>query len=173
MKLYDLHPSPDLHPELAILVASLLDSTKEWQENLEQPTQEAMIWQPYPNGPSIGGALLHLASCETYWLDEFIHNKPADLTDPAVSYDRSMDQYVPFWPVPPNEHYEWYRNQLEIHRRRALECIAAHNQPHTVHSRKDYDVTYRWIITHVIEHDSYTGGQAVLLHEMYKQIQRP
>ena len=115
METYDLHPSPDLHPELAVLVAALLDSTKEWQENLERPAQEAMIWQPYPNGPRHRRRHPHLASCETYWLDEFINSKPADLTDPAVSYDRSMDQYIPYWPVPPNEPYEWYLNQLKVH----------------------------------------------------------
>jgi uncharacterized damage-inducible protein DinB len=31
-------------------------------------------------------------------------------------------------------------------------------------------VTYRWAIAHVIQHDSYTAGQAVLMHEVYKKL---
>ena len=169
MRKFDVSPVSDLDPELGILVSTWQDGTREWRDGLGLPETEALVWQPYENGPSIGGILLHMISCDNYWLLECAQGQPVDPSHPAVAYDRTMDQYVPHWPVPPAQTIEWYFDQFDRNREKMIASIVAHNQPNSEHPRKDYLVSYRWILAHILEHDSYHGGQTVLLHEMYKK----
>ena len=168
MKRSDIEPDPALPLDLGILVATWRDGTREWRENLGSPPPEAVTWQIYPNGPSIGGLILHMASCDRYWLQQFVEKVALDQTDPAVAYDSSMDQYIPNWPVPPAEPIAWYFDILDRAREAAFAMIARHGDSLSEHG--EYKETYRWIVAHLVEHDSYHGGQAVLLHETWKQI---
>jgi uncharacterized damage-inducible protein DinB len=174
MKRYDVDPTPGIHQgiaqDLAILLATWQDGTREWRENLGTPPVEAIIWQPYESGPSIGGLLLHMAACETYWLREFAHQLETPDLDAATQYDRTVDQHVPHWPAPPGKPIEWYYDVLDRTRRDVVHLAEKHANPTSLHPRKDYEVSYRWIIAHVLEHDSYHGGQAVLLHEFWKKL---
>jgi uncharacterized damage-inducible protein DinB len=173
MEHYDVLPFANMHPELGVLAASMEDSTREWQENLldpAPPTVEALVWQPYTNGPSIGGALLHMACCELYWLAMVGDGEDLDASHPAVAYDSELDQYANLWPVAPSQPIEWYLDILKAVRASSLERIARHSDPAQVFPLRSKSVSYRWILAHLIEHDSYTGGQAVLLHEMYKRM---
>jgi hypothetical protein len=63
MLVADLKPDDQLHPELALLMAALEDSSKEWLSNLGEVPDEAVTWQLYKDGPSIGGIILHMVSC--------------------------------------------------------------------------------------------------------------
>ena len=93
--LEDIEPDPALPLDLGILLATWKDGIREWRDNLGAPPPEAVTWQIYPEGPSIGGILLHLASCDQFWLQEFAEKATLDRTDPAIAYDLSMDQYIP------------------------------------------------------------------------------
>lgn len=170
MTRYDVAPEPKDDVELGVLIGTLEDSTREWRENLETPTPEALLWQPYPDGPSIGGLILHMASCEGYWLGQFVQGLEPDPNDPAFAYDSSMDQYIPSWPLPPEQPLSWYYEIQDAQRKQTIEWIRAHNAPTTEHVRRDSTMTYRWIVAHILQHDSYHGGQAVLLHEMWKKL---
>jgi len=165
----DLRWDEWLNIEIGVLLATLQDATREWRENLERPVKEAIVWSPYENGPSIGGLLLHMASCEQYWLGKVAAGIELPENDPSWAYDSTMDQYVPFWPKPPAEPIGWYFQIQDEVRGRMADLISGHNQPDTVHERNTTQ-TYRWILARVVEHDSYHGGQAVLLHEMYKKL---
>ena len=107
VKRYELVVDPSGSSELETLLACMYDGTREWRENLEEPSIEALTWQPYPNGPSIGGLILHMASCEAHWLQHFVGGIELDQDDPDISYDLSMDQYIPSWPTPPAKPIEW------------------------------------------------------------------
>ena len=170
MDKFDLEVDPNLNVEIATLIAALADGTREWRENLEVPSQEAMMWSPYPNGPSIGGLILHMASCEQYWLVKFAEGAEIPDGDPSWAYDETLDQFAPHWPLPPNESLDWYYRVHDEVRVRILETVRAHADPYSVHLGRTSSVTYRWILAHLVEHDSYHGGQAVLLHEMYKKL---
>jgi uncharacterized damage-inducible protein DinB len=159
-----------LHPELGILFGSLTDGTNEWRESLETPSPEAIIWSPYPGGPSIGGVLLHSISAEIHWLIKVGAGQTPDDTHPARVYDASVDHLGPSWPVPPAEPIEWYFELQDKNREHMLEAVMNHNDPYAVHQGRTSTMTYRWILAHLVQHDSYHGGQAVLLHEMYKKV---
>lgn len=167
---YLLTLNEGLHPELATLVATLQDGTREWRSNLELPSQEAMVWSPYPNGPSIGGTLLHMAAAELYWLQYRSDGIPVPADHPAWVYDDTLDQYAHHWPKPPEQPIEWYLKIQDEVRELVIDRIRAHNDPDRLYVGETKTLTYRWILAHVVEHDSYTGGQAILLHEMYKHL---
>ena len=168
----DLSWDTNWDPELGILVATLQDSTREWRENLELPSPEAVIWSPYPNGPSIGGLILHMAAAEQYWISQIGAGIDVPADDPSWSYDSTMDQYVPHWPEPPRESTDWYFEIQDEIRVRMIEMIHAHGDPESSHATSRNTMTYRWILAHIIKHDSYSGGQAVLIHEIFKQQNR-
>jgi len=48
--------------------------------------------------------------------------------------------------------------------------IAQHSDSLSEHPNGEYASTYRWIVAHLVQHDSYHGGQAVLLHETWKKL---
>jgi len=170
---YDIKPSPEVHIEIGILIASLQDSTREWLDELGTPTPEALVWQPFPGGHSIGGTILHIAATEVFWLQTVGQGGGADRSQPAVVYDDQLDQDNVDWPVPPSQPFEWYRDILELQRAESIAMIAAHNDPLRVYERPSGNsMTYRWILAHLVEHDAYHGGQAVLLHEQWKKSAR-
>lgn len=155
------------------MVATWQDGTREWRGEFETITAEEMTWQPYENGPSIGGCILHMANCDAWWLQVVGAGGELDQTNPAVAYDNELDQDAHVWPTPPAESPEWYFNILEQQRAESIALIAAHNDPSSVHTRPSGNsFTYRWIVAHLVQHDSYHGGQCVMLHEMWKRRQQ-
>jgi uncharacterized damage-inducible protein DinB len=170
MKQYHLNDRHEVDGDLGVLIAALQDGTREWREELESPSVEAIVWQPYPNGPSIGAEILHIASCEWYWLGNFVQGEPDPVDDPAIQYDNTLDQYIPHWPTPPAQPIDWYLDILASRRAKSIEMIRQHGRPEAVYARQDCEVTYAWIVAHLVQHDSYHGGQAVMLNEMYKKM---
>jgi len=73
-------------------------------------------------------------------------------------------------PTPPAEPIEWYFDILDRARIRVFESIAQHSDSLSEHPNGEYVSTYRWIVAHLVQHDSYHGGQAVLLHETWKKL---
>ncbi|CAN1550418.1 hypothetical protein MCEMSE15_02158 [Fimbriimonadaceae bacterium] len=52
----DLQTLENVHPTLSVLIETWRDGAREWLDNIEEPPPvEAMTWQPFENGPSIGG----------------------------------------------------------------------------------------------------------------------
>lgn len=170
MHRYDLEGRHRIEGELGVLVAALEDGTREWRGELGEPSDAAVVWQPFPNGPSIGGIILHMAGCEWYWLNKFVSGEPEPGDDPAITYDGTLDQDAVQWPTPPAKPIGWYFDVLSERRAKSIEMIRNHGQPERVYSRHDCEVTYGWILAHLVQHDSYHGGQAVLLHEMFKKL---
>lgn len=167
---YDLNLSNGEDRVLSTLIATLLDSTREWRENLEAPSVEAIVWQPYEGGYSIGGILLHMIDCEAYWLKTVAEGIESDPSHPANIYNMSMNQYaVAGWPPPPAEPLDWYYELQDSMRNEIVERIINHQQSEKEFQGRHNSYTYQWIVAHIMEHDSYHGGQMVMLHEMWKQ----
>ena len=144
-----------------------------WRKSLGELPDEALTWQPFTNGPSIGGLILHLTACEAFWLGQVAANKPTNNDDPAIAFDNEVDQYAPFWPIPPAQPLTWYYSIQDEQRQRSWDWVKAQPNPKYEIVGPDYGVTYRWIVSHLLQHDSYHGGQAVLLYEMWKKINSP
>jgi uncharacterized damage-inducible protein DinB len=166
----DLLLPDEMHSEIALLFGALQDSTREWRENLGDVEAAAIAWQPYPSGPSIGGELLHLAAAETYWFSKFVEGNDPDATDPAIRFDNALDQYAGQWPTPPSESLAWYFDVLDHHRELTRQSLIRQPNPISLHPGSETRITLRWIVSHIVQHDSYHGGQAVLLHEMWKRL---
>jgi len=165
---YDVRPLEGHHPETGLLLASLVDSTREWRENLESPSVEAVTWQPWPDSHSIGALILHIIDVESYWFETFAAKQERDPEETKLFLSEETQQYGGKWPAPPAEPLSWYFALHDRIRARAFDALRD-IAPDTVFERKDFTCTLRWVVAHVVEHDSYHGGQAVLLHEMWKK----
>lgn len=165
---YDVAPVPDFHPEIGVLLASMHDSTREWRENLGEPTVEAICWQPAPEFHSIGTILLHIAECEAYWFEQFVAKLTPDAEETKLLKAEEILQDDVKWPDAHPQPIEWY---FELHDRiRARSWNAIREiEPERVIVGNHGSFTLRWIVAHVLEHDSYHGGQAVLLHELWRK----
>lgn len=166
---YDVAPLPGFEPQIGLLLASLDDSTREWRENLEKPPIDAIMWQIAPNGPSIGALLLHLIDCEVGWIEQFCGGKPADPEQDALLMTKEVDQMHGTWPTPHEQPIEWYFDLHDQIRERCKVALRTMSDPGQVFEGGTNRYSLRWVLAHVIEHDSYTGGQAVLLHETWKR----
>ncbi|MBL8049012.1 MAG: DinB family protein [Chthonomonas sp.] len=167
---FDLVPIGDVDVQLAAKIATLQDGTREWRGEFESMSPEELTWQPYPDGPSIGGCILHMAGCEAWWLQAVVRGEELDASNPAIAYDAALDQDNHVWPTPPAESPEWYFDILSAQREKTIALITEHNDPDSVHVRPSGNsFTFRWIVARLVQHDSYHGGQCVMLHEMWKK----
>lgn len=170
MKFYDLVPPQEFDPKIALMIATLHDSTREWKSELGEPTEDAIVWQPYENAPSIGGQLLHLIGVEAFWFESFLAQaeRPVGERELLMADQINVDDHI--WPTPHRKPIQWYYELLDTVRARALKALAPLDVNLSRQMRDEYEFTLPWVIGHVIQHDSYHGGQAVLLHEMYKRM---
>lgn len=168
MNNWRLDPPASAHPEIAPMLATMIDGTREWVEELEDVTDEFLAWRPYPGGYCAGGLLMHMMSCDRLWIDKVILKTVPDATDPAMIYDELQSNSGGTWPDPPAESWDWYWELFQKHRRLTLEQLSAIQDPSAVvqeHERSDYSLA--WIVAHLVQHDSYHGGQIVMLNQMW------
>lgn len=83
-------------------------------------------------------------------------------------------QYQVQWPTPPSQPLSWYLAQQDTSRDRTREFLTTINDPEHTGRRparkkkpNDPDFTLRWLLTHVLAHEAYHGGQAVLLSLLF------
>ncbi|MBS1715227.1 MAG: DinB family protein [Armatimonadetes bacterium] len=165
---YDVKPLEGFHPETGLLLAALVDSTREWRENLESPPVEALAWQPSPGSHSIGALILHIVDVESYWFENFAGGRERDPEETKLFLSEETQQYGASWPLPPAQPVEWYFDLHDRIRERSFEALRG-IEPDKEFARRDFTCTLRWVVAHVVQHDSYHGGQAVLLHELWKK----
>src|SRR2546421_3343560 len=170
MKSYDVKPLEGLHPELGILLATLDDSSREWRDELGDVPVEAIIWQPFPGGHSIGGVLLHIAECEAYWIQAFAAGHKISPEDQKRYMSEQILQYDVQWPSPPAEPISYYYSILDEVRARTCKTLPEVKEPSRVFERGNEAYTMRWILAHVAEHDSYHGGQAGVLKLVWGRL---
>ena len=87
----------------------------------------------------------------------------------ASNFDNNIDQYKPFWPKADVKPLAWYLEMLTETRTDMIELLKTGPSATTMFKRSDnFQFSLRWMLAHLVEHDSYHGGQAVLIHEAYK-----
>jgi uncharacterized damage-inducible protein DinB len=169
---YDVAPLEGFHPEIGVLLAALQDSTREWKDNLGEVSLEALRWQPEPGAYSIAGLLMHLIDCEAGWFFSYCAGQERPPEEMEMLLSTATKQMEGEWPEPPHHLLEWYFETLERIRARGFEALKG-LEPDKVYVEEawDFSCTLRWVVAHVVQHDSYTGGQAVALHELWKRRQ--
>lgn len=164
----DLSPVPGFEPSIGLLMAGLDDSTREWREELGEVSDEAIVWQPVSGSYSIGALYLHLIEVESAWFEDATGVRAIDPVERKLLMSDEIDVDAGIWPVPPQESLDWYHD-LHMKIRTRARGLVQEIDPGAEfgNTRK---VTWRWIVTHVLQHDAYTGGQMVVLHELWKRM---
>ncbi len=163
-------PLEGYRSDIGLLLAITEDSTREWQGELEQPPIEAITWQPEPGSYSIGGILLHSAWAELFWCSSIAETKITESQiETFMRKETNVDGGV--WPTPPKKDIGWFFEQHKIVRHQAFEVLKGID-PDKVMTLRDHEFSLIWILGHLIQHDSYHGGQAVILHELWKKQNR-
>lgn len=172
IRLRDIVPTPELDRELGLLLAMFEDGTNEWRRELTELDlpQEAITWKPHGNFQSIGNILTHMAAAEARWIHELAQLDEISEEELMKLFSESIDYNSQNFAAAPDEPLEWYLAKCDEVRQRSIECVHKLGDPqHTsIRVEKDYGYTLRWILHHVITHEAYHGGQAVLLGMMYQ-----
>ena len=170
----DVLPIEACNDEIGLLLGLLEAGTQNMRRELGEVDEEALLWQPYPNSHSIGAILIHVAACEAGWLHLVAAGQetPLDLEERMMG-GPSIDQYAGLWPAPPRRPLSWYYEQHDEIRTRTIALVRELLNPDEVCSvvwSPNRSCTVRWILHHVIEHEAYHLGQAVLLSLMRERM---
>lgn len=151
--------------DIGVLAASLEDATREWREEIGDVDEDTVVWQPFPGGHSIGGLILHMADAEGWWFEEMAGGKSRPDGEAQMLLSEETKQYGVEWPVPPRQPLSWYYDVADKVRQRSLRTLAELDDPDRYVEGEGWSRSYnvRWIVAHVAGHESYHGGQAVLL----------
>ena len=168
---FDIEPASGLPTEYGLLAAALQDGTREWREELGDVPDEAMYWQPFENGHSIGALILHMVDVEAFWIETVALERERSQEELKELLSDEVDQYAFNWIVPPKKPLAYYYEIQDRIRDRTLQSIRHLPEPSTVIEREgwSYSTTIRWILNHVVAHESYHGGQAVLLKALWER----
>lgn len=172
MTTVDLKPGVAEDESVALLLGMLDATSSKWRADLAELPDEALTWQAFPGGHSVGALLLHIADAEAFWLHEVAGGVERDPEELKTLLSEETDQFGVRWPAPPAESLGWYIRQQEAVRARTRQ-IVADLFPLTlegVHHGRAF--TLRWILHHVISHEAYHMGQAVLLGILWDKTQR-
>ena len=166
----DVVPAEAQSEEIGLLLGLLEAGTQNMRRELGEVEEETLLWQPYPNSHSVGALLIHVAACEAGWLHLVAAGQetPMHLEEQMMG-GPSIDQYAGLWPAPPRRPLSWYYAQHDAIRTRSLALLRTLPDPdevRTVPWTPNRTCTVRWILHHVIEHEAYHLGQAVLLSLM-------
>ena len=168
---YDARPEPGLDPELATLLAALDDGTREWREELGDLREDDLVQRPFPEGPPIGAVLLHMAEAEAFWIEEVVGGRPLSEAFKRQTLSEETRQDEGVWGDAPRMPYAAYLALLDEVRARTRETLRREEDPER-RLKPDPDrpgMTVRWALAHVVQHDSYHGGQCVLLKRIVRE----
>lgn len=172
MKRYDCKPLRGYPIEYGLMLAMMQDGTREWREELGRIGPDAIVWQPYPCAYSIGGLMLHIADVEIYWLEEFCLGKKMSPEDNKLFMSEETQQYKGLWPTPPRKPLSYYYKILDDVRARTMKAVKAMPPPNKAKPRRDYAATMGWVLNHVVTHESYHGGQIVMMKELHRKLKK-
>jgi uncharacterized damage-inducible protein DinB len=149
--------------EITNWLSQLDQGTHEWLGELGDDITEAeLTWQAFPGGHSVGALLVHIAEVEAYWLHHIACGEPYQDIE-AEALQGAIDQYAIQWPTPPAQSLSFYKTLLATTRAKTKVLIGALENPNHTALRGEREFTLSWLMTHVMVHEAYHGGQAVLL----------
>lgn len=171
--LIDAKPLSGYPEPYDLLCAILQDGTNEWRWEIDPNLgEEAVVWQPHPGLHSIGGIMLHIIGVEIFWFERFALGIASDPEERKLLMVEETDVDEWQWPEPPRQPINWYFEWHDRVRARTLERIKS--EWPSADTSREWDGkprTLRWVLGHVIQHEAYHGGQAVLLNRLW-QLER-
>ena len=171
----DVTPIAGLDVQTGLLLAMLDDGTQELRGELGDVADETLVWQPFPNGHSIGTLILHIADVEAKWLHEVGAGLTRSSEELAVLLSSETRQYQYIWPAPPAQPLSWFLARHDEIRARTHTLIKTLSGSEHLGSRinrrtgERHEFTLRQLLHHVLTHEAYHGGQAVLLSVLHER----
>jgi len=157
-----------------LLIYMLEDIRKETLKGISGLTKEQMFMEPLKGEYPIGAYMMHIAEAELYWLGILSGEKqPEDLKMRIYDcawFDAPKESYAP--PAEPIEIQEYLRAASDV---RELFFNYIRNMSDSDLEIKlkikrspthKVEITKKWIIYHIIEHEAHTRGQMFLLIRM-------
>jgi len=164
-ELIDVAPVQGLDPQVGLLLSMLDDGTNEWREELDDMdvTEDMLVWQVFDGGHSLGGIILHIADVEAAWIHAGAAGLDRSPDELKTLLSEETQQLNVDWPAPPRKPLSWFFEQHDAIREKTRKILHDLNDPEMIAAHKRYQFTLRWILHHVLTHEAYHGGQAVLL----------
>lgn len=171
MKPYDLELPAGLDSEVALLVGVWQDSTREWLGEMGEVSDAAVTWSAGQSSPSIGALMLHMMDAENAWIRETMLGLAARESE-ALQIAAKVNVDERDFPAPPAWPFARYVELLREYRADLIDLLKDKRATDWVTSPRGNRLTVRWILGHLIQHDSYHGGQCVLLHEAFCRLSK-
>jgi uncharacterized damage-inducible protein DinB len=157
-----------------LLIYMLEDIRKETLRGISGLTKEQLFQEPLPGEFPIGAYMMHIAEAELYWLGILSGEKQPEGLKKRVYdcawFDTPKENYAP--PAEPIELDEYLSVAAGI-RDLLFNYIRNMNDDDletTVKIKRsathEVEITKKWIIYHIIEHEAHTRGQMFLLIRM-------
>lgn len=171
-RIVDVTPLPGLRETYGLLAAILQDGTKEWRGELDPNLpDEAVTWQAHPGGHSIGGVILEMIDVEIGWFEGYVLGRESDPEERKLLMAGQIDVDSWKWPTPHAKPLSWYFDLHDRIRQRTLEGLKEWPEPDSFIEKGNAKRSPRWVLGHVIQHEAYHGGQAVLLSRQWELSQ--
>lgn len=150
--------------EIAILASALVDGTREWRREFESTPSDpsALSFRLTPGWHSAASVIVHMADVEAMWLSRLGLVRPEG--EAEMMRSDQLDVRAPHWPDAPADLatlYEWNDRV----RARSLAWLRDQKEPELLTAPREGRprLTLRWVLNHLIGHEAYHAGQAVLL----------
>lgn len=166
-QIIDIRPLSCMERQLGLIAKMIEEGTKRWRQELGDIDDDCVVWQPFPNGHSIGAVILHVSDVEQYWIQEVALSRARTRDDLRALYSLATDQNHCHWPAPPKRPLFWYLALHDHVRKTTLCAIEQFGQADRLARVGESAYSIRWILHHLMFHESYHGGQAVLLAANY------
>jgi uncharacterized damage-inducible protein DinB len=159
--------------QIEILKFMLDDIRKVTLKGVSGLTKEQLFKEPVPGESCIGAYLMHLGEADLGWLRTATGEKQPEDLKKRVFYgawfDVPADRYnPPKEPIEPEE----YANAINEVRKRLIDYLGGltdEDLGKTVTVKRksgETEVSIKWIIYHLIEHEAHTRGQMFMLMRM-------
>ncbi|MBS1724748.1 MAG: DinB family protein [Armatimonadetes bacterium] len=172
-------PLPGYPEPYGLLGAILQDATSDWREELtwfakDRAELDAKLgrdfttWRVRSGGQTAGAVILHMIIAELYWFEVFALDREVPAEDKALIKWSEINVDEGKWPEPPAEPLSWYFDLQDRFRTQALEAVKSWPSAATTKIHHGNPVSYAWVFGHVIQHESYHGGQILLIHDLWQ-----
>jgi uncharacterized damage-inducible protein DinB len=165
MARFDLQLPAALDPDLALLVAAWSDGTREWLGEIGEVADGAIVKRHGRHGVSIGALMMHMIDCDEGWIGEMVLRRPASPPSVAGEFCKNLSVERREFPEPPAWPFTQYVDLMKATRSSLIEGLVGMTPEQEFESSSGNQFTLRWILSHLVQHDSYHGGQIVLLLE--------
>ena len=155
--------------QISLFKWMLEDIRKETLAGVGHLSKEQLFAVPVEGEASIGSYLMHLAECDLYWLEVLSGIQQPDELKTKCYYNKWFDS---------GEECDPPKSELEVNEYLDVNTSARKNFLNYVSTlsdsdleeiiiqkgrTKDYEISKKWIIYHILEHEAHHRGQIFML----------